>query len=70
LIFNFCSSSSSVTKSTNDEDQSIDNNDKLENNISNHDGLAEKCPICFMIFAQTMTAHDRNIHVNEHYRDD
>jgi hypothetical protein len=38
--------------------------------ISRRDDLADKCPICYMIFPQTMTVHDRNLHVNEHYNDD
>ena len=30
----------------------------------------EKCPICFMIFPQSMNKQDRERHANEHYGDD
>jgi hypothetical protein len=71
LFFDYsCSSPLSVAKSTNEDDESISNNNQLENNIFSCDGLADKCPICFMIFPQAMSVHNRNLHVNEHYKDD
>ncbi len=60
---------SSPTKSTTDEDLSINKNDKLETNLTHHEVFADKCPICYMIFPQNMTLNNRNIHVNEHYKD-
>ncbi|CAF0920817.1 unnamed protein product [Rotaria sordida] len=41
-----------LTKSMNNEDQSIINNSKLKNNVSNDNELLGKCPVCFMIFPQ------------------
>ncbi|UJR21008.1 hypothetical protein I4U23_024108 [Adineta vaga] len=35
-----------------------------------HEILMEKCPLCYMIFPNKMNADDRNLHINEHYRDD
>jgi hypothetical protein len=59
-----------MMKPTNDEDQSINSSYRLENIVSKRGDMAEKCPICFMIFPQSMSAHNRNIHVNEHYYND
>ena len=66
----FFSIPSSIMKPTNDEDQSINSSYRLENTVSKRGDVAEKCPICFMIFPKIMSTHNRNIHVNEHYYND
>jgi hypothetical protein len=71
MNLNFFSLRSSRTKSTDDdEDQSITSSYTLENKVSKYNDTTEKCPICFMIFPQSMITRDRNLHVNEHYNND
>ncbi len=60
----------SITKCKNDEKQFIITDHEFNTSITTHGNLLEKCPTCFMIFPQYMTAGDRNVHVNEHFKDD
>lgn len=47
---------------------SNDKQDSIDVSDTNH--LADKCPVCFMIFSTNMTAYDRARHAEEHYVDD
>ena len=39
-----------------------------EKMLTNHsDNLVDECPICCMVFASTMTEHQRYTHVDEHF---
>ncbi|CAF1326690.1 unnamed protein product [Adineta steineri] len=57
-------------QSNNYDDQSIVNSHELKTNITQHSLLMEKCPICYMIFPKIMSVSERNLHINEHYKDD
>ncbi len=66
----FCSTSLPVMNSTNNYSRSTSSNNDQNFYGANDDGLLEKCPVCFMIFPQTMIARDRSQHIHEHYIDD
>jgi hypothetical protein len=51
----------SVTNVHIDEDRS-----RIKNDLMNRGEWIEKCPMCIMIFADGMSQHDRQLHVEEH----
>ena len=48
----------------------VNSHNDLRPDAESANDATEKCPVCFMLFPQTMKKQEREQHVNEHYADD